>query len=444
MAVGKLARDVSAALAQASKGKAGRKELLRVSGQILVIDQKRFYGLLRQIFPDMSEEVLTVVWTKWDQYLRGQVRNVKDKNRLMELQEGLAQLQIKPNERAYIIGSYKTISNNKGANGKLGSIIRAATKDTGGVNEAALKNIGGKPGEGNPNFLGSVLGHEEGGRGVASAGVSALRAESIVSQNIHGADTTKLQEAIDTFKGKVSISLTHTQVIDANGKIKIDYIPILTLQSLYSNDEMSKIEEAAFDELDTRMKELATMPGSTPVIRAAERVLLHAMIPKNARKVTGKHQARISEKSTGSTDATTAFQRSTGIVRDSGLSSDLKKLKKKKQAPDIPEYNPTQLLGLINKNLSNVVQKNMSGPPRLTNMTGRLAQSVRLTDVMRTRQGFLSFGYTYAKEPYQVFEVGNGAPPWATPERDPRKLIDQSIRETAAQFVLGRFYTRRL
>ena len=86
----------------------------------------------------------------------------------------------------------------------------------------------------------------------------------------------------------------------------------------------------------------------------------------------------------------------------------------------------------------------MSGPPRLTNMTGRLAQSVRLTDVMRTRQGFLSFGYTYAKEPYQVFEVGNGAPPWATPERDPRKLIDQSIRETAAQFVLGRFYTRRL
>jgi len=29
-------------------------------------------------------------------------------------------------------------------------------------------------------------------------------------------------------------------------------------------------------------------------------------------------------------------------------------------------------------------------------------------------------------------------------ERDPRRLIDKSIREIAAQFAIGRFYTRRL
>ena len=39
------------------------------------------------------------------------------------------------------------------------------------------------------------------------------------------------------------------------------------------------------------------------------------------------------------------------------------------------------------------------------------------------------------------WEVGNTR--WATPERDPRILIDKSIREIAAQFAIGRFYTRR-
>jgi hypothetical protein len=69
---------------------------------------------------------------------------------------------------------------------------------------------------------------------------------------------------------------------------------------------------------------------------------------------------------------------------------------------------------------------------------------VRLTDVAQTRQGFLSFGYTYDKEPYQVFEMGVGKAPWASNDRDPRKLIDASIREIAMELALGRFYTRRV
>ena len=52
--------------------------------------------------------------------------------------------------------------------------------------------------------------------------------------------------------------------------------------------------------------------------------------------------------------------------------------------------------------------------------------------------------YHYQKDPYQVFEVGKGVEPWSTSQRDPRKLIDKSIREVAAELALGRFYTRRL
>ena len=101
------------------------------------------------------------------------------------------------------------------------------------------------------------------------------------------------------------------------------------------------------------------------------------------------------------------------------------------------------LMAILNSKLPQTVARNM-GPPGLENQTGRFASSVRVTDVSRTAQGFPSVGYDYRRNPYQVFETGSGRAPWATPDRDPRKLIDASIREIAAQFAIGRFYTRRI
>jgi len=101
------------------------------------------------------------------------------------------------------------------------------------------------------------------------------------------------------------------------------------------------------------------------------------------------------------------------------------------------------LLALLNEKLPEAVAKNM-GLPGLQNQTGRFASSVRATDVVQTAKGFPSIGYTYQKNPYQVFEVGTGDSRWATNDRDPRKLIDRSVREIAAQFVVGRLYTRRV
>ena len=74
--------------------------------------------------------------------------------------------------------------------------------------------------------------------------------------------------------------------------------------------------------------------------------------------------------------------------------------------------------------------------PRLVNQTGRFAESVKVTDAVLTPQGFPSIGYTYQRAPYDKFETD--------PNRDPRKLIDKSIREIAAQYAIGRFYTRRV
>ena len=102
-----------------------------------------------------------------------------------------------------------------------------------------------------------------------------------------------------------------------------------------------------------------------------------------------------------------------------------------------------QIIAMMNKQLPATVRKNMRSPG-LENQTGRFASSVQLTDVSKTPKGFPSIGYTYQRNPYQVFEDGAGSSPWANGDRDPRELIDRSIRELAAQFAIGRFYTRRV
>jgi hypothetical protein len=100
------------------------------------------------------------------------------------------------------------------------------------------------------------------------------------------------------------------------------------------------------------------------------------------------------------------------------------------------------LLALLNSQLSKTVSANM-GSPALENRTGRFASSVRALDVQKTKKGFISVGYTYQRDPYQVFEKSSGSR-FSSIERDPRTLIDQSIREIAAQMVTTKLYTRRL
>ena len=107
-----------------------------------------------------------------------------------------------------------------------------------------------------------------------------------------------------------------------------------------------------------------------------------------------------------------------------------------------PASDMLKMIGLINKELPSVVRKNMVAP-RLQNQTGRFASSVKVTEVIQTPQGFPSVGYTYQRNPYEVFEEGSSGN-WANGDRDPRTLIDGSIREIAAKMAIGRFYTRRV
>jgi len=118
---------------------------------------------------------------------------------------------------------------------------------------------------------------------------------------------------------------------------------------------------------------------------------------------------------------------------------------KKTETPTTSMEGPSalQVIAYINARLQQTIEKNMI-PPALESRTGRFSGSVKVLNMIRTRQGLPSFEYTYDKNPYQVFEMGIGRSPWATPQRDPRKLIDKSIREIATEMLQGRLYTRRV
>ena len=99
-------------------------------------------------------------------------------------------------------------------------------------------------------------------------------------------------------------------------------------------------------------------------------------------------------------------------------------------------------LAVLNSQLNKRVQKNM-GSPKLENQTGRFATSVRAIDIQSTARGFPSVGYTYQRQPYGVFESTSGSR-FASSDRDPRRLIEQSIREIAAENQIGRLFARRV
>ena len=98
---------------------------------------------------------------------------------------------------------------------------------------------------------------------------------------------------------------------------------------------------------------------------------------------------------------------------------------------------PLQLMALINKGFPSAIVENM-GDPALNNRSGRFAASVRIINVLQTAKGFPSFGYSYQKDPYQTFEDGIGRQ--GTLDRDPRRLIDKTIREIAAEFAVKTIY----
>ena len=201
-----------------------------------------------------------------------------------------------------------------------------------------------------------------------------------------------------------------------------------------------EVIQAIRDQLDSQAEKIAGMPGSDSFEARHRKKLL--------REVTESFigQGKIkTENLTLKNTKTKTRQKPKKVTGGSALliAQKAKSRRTSRRRTSSTGFDPLQMVAMINKKLPEVVRKNMDAPA-LENRTGRFANSVKVTDISKTPKGFPSIGYTYQRRPYGVFEVGGGKEPWATPERDPRTLIDRSIRDIAAQFAIGRFYTRRL
>lgn len=122
----------------------------------------------------------------------------------------------------------------------------------------------------------------------------------------------------------------------------------------------------------------------------------------------------------------------------SGSIKGSKKPTVKLRTPKGQFISPISIQRLLNGQLAKQIQQNMgkgNAKAVLNYRTGRFAESAKVTQVS-AREGQVEAFYTYMKNPYATFEPGGRQ---GHPEsRDPRKLIERSIRQIAAEIMQSR------
>lgn len=221
---------------------------------------------------------------------------------------------------------------------------------------------------------------------------------------------------------------------------------ILNVAQSASEQKLKKGLQDALTKAIDRLKkdELLKLKGSASIADVKKQKVVKSIVDP-FRKVKGvKVTSDTAKKKITKTKSSAKVEVSPRIKKGGAVKPQLRKRKMK--GARLPKtatgFEPLQLLGILNQRLPEVVRKNMV-EPRLVNRSGRFASSVKVTDISKTPQGFPSIGYTYQRDPYEVFEEGSKGN-WSNGDRDPRELIDKSIREIAANFAIGRFYTRRM
>lgn len=239
------------------------------------------------------------------------------------------------------------------------------------------------------------------------------------------------------------------QTLISNGKLRAEYIPVITFQDYFGNRAGdAKAEKFVlstvrkFFEEEVGIDNFVNMKGSKSIKDSIETSIVNNLVGKKktkGTKVTRRLDSKLDsskKKAKGKTQVSKPARTKNTKAKAAGFAAQKGTRRKTKDS----SINLRQLMGILNQRLPGTVAKNM-GSPALNFRTGRFASSVFVTDVTRTPQGFASIGYSYMKSPYQTFEPGFAQ---GSPQRDPRKLIDKSIREIAQQLVETRLYTRRV
>jgi len=290
------------------------------------------------------------------------------------------------------------------------------------------------------------------GKGMASSGYAAGRAagklQKIASSNRIVRDVIEK----DQIKGKLQkitkrfgVDLEHAFKLAENDFAK-DFFLVLTSQDKDTNRAEGFDEASDLRDLQQVFEEIILEVKASPSLRdSVEEQIFSYFESQPKLQVAGK-RSRKSIKSKSKTRTKTFKVQSTKRtpIITGGVQLQVSKIKKKRSKSRNPKpVSPLGILMLLNKKLPQKVQQNM-GLPGLANRTGRFAASVQAVNIQDSKLGVPMIDYTYQKNPYQVFETSRGQRPWSSLERDPRTLIDESIRELAAEMALGKFTTRRV
>jgi len=307
---------------------------------------------------------------------------------------------------------------------------------------------------------------KEGGGGIAASAGSVLEAGH---EHGEGIVETQMRAAFNTTYDKLTKELQAEGIADAQEMYQLLEGLGLKLSAIRANDGEgfvimleNRIGNRAFGDVAKKAKakfietasevirspklDFGNMEGSDSVVRRNRKLIIKGIAEefrKNRRaRVTTEDTTLIKSKGKASAiigKPKIKKAKAVTLAKTVALPKARRRTGKRKPAP--PKMALQNILGVLNNQLPRVVAANM-GTPRLENRTGRFAQSVRATDATKTPQGFTSIGYTYMKERYGGYESTSGSR-FADIDRDPRPLIDQSIREIVIGFGLGRIFTRR-
>ena len=440
-----------------------RSEMNARQGQIFIINEEEYIGEILPLYEvttnykewikiQKNKAVISTIFT--------QIRTFMNNRKVMaptgtyaiskeEQAEFLAQaaVQAKKYERegdhVYVVPAFESAKGAKYKGAKGGkqsnniSIITATNLNAHFRKTVAAGVISGK----------HQLGHGDKGISVAEYNVVSrqqLAAEKfgLTKQEIKQLDTIYIESKKEHLD---KINIEHGQEVTEKGKIKKTHSLVLTMQAKWSN-KADRDKEAAFvGSCRKKAIELAEQPGSTRLVDAINRTLMWKFKPRPGMRVIGLRKAKIKESGKADHKFNSGYKSVQQFAVTKGIAINKSKFKSTQPKAGKPTSSLQNILGLINTRLPSKIQKNM-GSPSLNNVTGRFSSSIEALKIRQTGRNRLpTLQYTYDKDPYQVFETGaKGDRRWATTARDPRLLIDKSIREVAKELALGKFTTQRI
>jgi len=334
--------------------------------------------------------------------------------------------------KLYLVRNYNVINTLKR---DLGKSVEVLTKARGKKTVDSTSVTGAATGSGKKGRTGDNLGHGEFGAPVSLLKIIKIE-QALAKFGAPGSTMNAITVIKDTYG--ITTKLKHSLILTNKGKFRKDFSIIISNQSARVNALDSK-KEQNFRNAVKRLikKDLVTFTGSPSIKQGVAKTVLSSL-------TSGKKNLKASGPNRPSRKVV-----SSGWVTNKGKITEEKRFRVSQldlidRPGDEREFSPqsdiSQLAAIINAKLPQQVAANM-GSPRLNYRTGRFADSTRVVGITPTPQGFPSIAYTYMLYPYQTFEPGFAQ---GSVNRDPRKLINLSIRQLAVQHMQGRFYTRRV